>query len=56
MDSWDDVITTNSLDDPLDIAYGTVVNEANCGRSAIARRRIVGGAEAGKNTSLWRGV
>jgi secreted trypsin-like serine protease len=56
MDSWDEVFPTNAIDEPPEIQYGPVVNEPLCGRSAIARRRVVGGSEAGFGVYPWQAL
>jgi secreted trypsin-like serine protease len=56
MDSWDEVFPTNAIDEPPVIQYGPVVNEPLCGRSAIARRRVVGGSEAGFGVYPWQAL
>ena len=55
MDSWDDV-NTNVIEEPPEIHYGPVVNEPLCGRSTIARRRVVGGTEAGFGMYPWQAL
>ena len=58
INNWDDIITNNieeTNDFPLqDVYYGPVVNEPNCGQRTIARRRVVGGADAGFGSYPWQ--
>lgn len=56
MESWDDIVVTNMIDEPPEIHYGPVVNEPLCGRSTIARRRIVGGTDAGFGVYPWQAL
>ena len=56
MDSWDELVINNSVEEPPDVSYGAVVNEPMCGRSAMARRRVVGGSEAGFGVYPWQAL
>jgi len=60
INNWDDIITNNieeTNDFPLqDVYYGPVVNEPNCGQRTIARRRVVGGADAGFGSYPWQAM
>jgi hypothetical protein len=58
--NWDD-ITSNDVEEIVDfplqeVHYGPVVNEPHCGMQTVARRRVVGGRNAGFGTYPWQVV
>ena len=60
INNWDDIIT-NNLEEPEDLPlhdvyYGPVVNEPNCGQRTVAKRRVVGGTNAGFGSYPWQVV
>ena len=46
----------NDLDRPVEVQYGPVVNDPRCGLPVIARRRVVGGSEAGFGRFPWQAL
>ena len=63
INNWDEIVVNHVLDGEsshikhppfLDVHYGPVINEPECGRGRIARRRVVGGRSAGFGTYPWQ--
>ena len=56
--TWDEIVTHNVdkvIDPPFqEVHYGPVVNEPGCGKRTVARRRVVGGSNAGFGTYPWQ--
>lgn len=53
--NWDDV-DVNTVDTLPNIHFGPVLNEPRCGMQKIARRRVVGGKEAGFGVFPWQAL
>ena len=56
--NWDDIVT-NNVDDIIDppfqeVHYGPVINDPECGKQTVSRRRVVGGRNAGFGTYPWQ--
>ena len=58
INNWEDIVTNNVeeiVDLPLqDVFYGPVINEPNCGQRTVAKRRVVGGRNAGFGSYPWQ--
>ena len=64
INNWEEVVVNDVLDDGyashvehpplLDVHYGPVINEPECGKRRISRRRVVGGRSAGFGTYPWQ--
>ena len=47
---------TNELGEYVDIEYGQVLNDPECGKQVISRRRVVGGQDAGFGRFPWQAL
>lgn len=63
INNWDEIVVNDvdagggsHMKHPpfLDVHYGPVINEPECGKRRISRRRVVGGRSAGFGTYPWQ--
>ena len=58
INNWDEIVTNDveeEIDPPFqEVYYGPVINEPDCGKRTVARRRVVGGNNAGFGTYPWQ--